>query len=193
MTKKLLNCWSDFLKKEVCNMRKNAFFEFVTFRWKQMVILSLFVIGFSSIVAAETTLIIATDEYPPYVSERPEESFLTELLQEAAKEMGVTFVFKFMPWKRCEIALEELKAWGAIPYVPTPEREKIYYFSDKLYHRQSMFFSYSPDGKHKQIPYSELTDLKGYKIGGVRGYYYEQPFHEAGLNVAASNGFCGFI
>lgn len=151
--------------------------------WRLLLILIVSVIGFSSKVSAETTLVIATGELPPYVSENRNESFLTEILNEVAREMGVKFVFKFMPWKRCEAAVEKLEAWGAIPYVRTPEREKKYYFSEKLFDRQGKFFFYSPGGIHKQIPYAGLSDLKGYIIGGVRGYYYEQPLLEAGLHV----------
>lgn len=151
--------------------------------WRLLLILIVCVIGFSSKVSAETTLVIATGELPPYVSENKNESFLTEVLDEVAREMGVKFVFKFMPWKRCELALENQDAWGAVPYVQTPERGKKFYFSDKLFNRQAKFFSYSPDGKRKQIPYAGLSDLKGYVIGGVRGYYYEQPLLQAGLQV----------
>ena len=151
--------------------------------WKHVVVLSVCVFGMLSTGAAETTLIIATGEYPPYISERKDESFLTDVFESVGKEMGVTFVFKFMPWKRCELALEELTAWGAIPYAPTPEREQKFYYSDPLYFRQSVFFAHSVDEKKPQIPYATLTDLKGYRIGGVLGYYYEQPFREAGLKV----------
>ena len=138
--------------------------------WRLFFILCACVTGFASKVSAETTLIIATGELPPYVSENRKESFLTEVLHEVAREMDVTFVFKFMPWKRCESAVEKLEAWGAIPYVRTPEREKKFYFSEKLFIRQAKFFFYSPGGTHKQIPYAGLSDLKGYIIGGVRGY-----------------------
>jgi polar amino acid transport system substrate-binding protein len=140
------------------------------------------VFGFSSKGSAQTTLIIATGEHAPHVSENPKDSILTEIFDEVAHEMGVKFVFKFMPWKRCELSVEKLEAWGAIPYVSTPEREKKFYFSDKLYDNQSKFFFYS-GGPHKEIPYAELTDLKGYRIGAVRGYYYEKEFLDAGLNV----------
>lgn len=151
--------------------------------WRLFFILIVSVIGLSSKVSAETTLVIATGELPPYVSENRKESFLTEVLDEVAREMGVKFEFKYMPWKRCELALENQDAWGAVPYVLTPERGKKYYFSEKLFNRQAKFFSYSPDGKRKQIPYDRLSDLKGYVIGGVRGYYYEQPLLQAGLQV----------
>jgi len=151
--------------------------------FRLFLILWVCVIGFSAKGLAETTLVIATGELPPYVSEIKNESFLTEVLHEVGREMGVNFVFKFMPWKRCELALESHEAWGAVPYVQIPERDKKYYFSEKLLNRQSKFFYYSPDGKQKQIPYAELSDLKGYIIGGVRGYYYEQTLLQAGLHV----------
>lgn len=149
--------------------------------WKQFLILSVCLLGCASTGMAETTLIIATGELPPYVSERPEESFLTDLFQEVAKEMGVTVTFQFLPWKRCEAYVEDLKVWAAIPYVPTPEREKKFDFSKPLYLKETKFFYYSPDGKPKHIPYAELSDLKHYRIGGVRGYFYEPMFREAGI------------
>jgi polar amino acid transport system substrate-binding protein len=151
--------------------------------WKYVLVISVCMLGMSSKSNAETTLIIATGEYPPFISERPEESFLTNIFHEIAKEMGVAFRFTFMPWKRCELAVEELEVWGAIPYARTPERDKKYYFSDYLYIGQTLFFGYSPDGRKKQVSYRELNDLKDYRIGGVIGYYYEPWFREAGLNV----------
>jgi polar amino acid transport system substrate-binding protein len=151
--------------------------------WRQRLILCVCVIGFSSKGWAETTLIIATGELPPYVSTNPKESVMTEVLNAVAHEMGVTFVFRFMPWKRCESALVKLEAWGAIPYVFTLEREKKYYYSDKLFNREGKIFYYSQKGTPKQIPFAGLSDLKGYTIGGVIGYYYEQSLLEAKLRV----------
>ena len=132
---------------------------------------------------AGTELVIATGELPPFVSEQPGKSCLTEIFRAVAQEMGVTFVFKFMPWKRCELAVEEGKAWGMMPYIRTPEREKKFLFSERLFTRQAKLFYYSPDGKSRTIPYTELKDLKRYKIGGVRGYYYEKLFRDAGIEL----------
>lgn len=150
---------------------------------RSLILLIATVIGYSSQGLAEPTLVIATGELPPYVSKNRNESVITEVLQEVAREMGVKFVFRFMPWKRCEAAVEKQEAWGAIPYVLTSEREKKFFFSDKLFNRQGKFFYYSPNGTQKDIPYAELSDLKGYIIGGVSGYYYEKTLREAGLRV----------
>jgi polar amino acid transport system substrate-binding protein len=146
-------------------------------------ILSVALVGFSSMAAAEPTLVIATGEEPPTVSENPKESFFTEVMREVGREMGVTFEFKFMPWKRCEYSLEQNDAWGAVPYVATPERREKFFFSDKLFNKKAKFFYYSADGTEKNIPFAELSDLKGYRIGAVIGYYYERGFIDAGLNV----------
>lgn len=164
-------------------MKICVFSEFVMYRWKQILILCLCLIGFSSNVFAETKLIIVTGEIPPLISRQPENSFLTEIFQAVEKEMGVSFVFKFLPWKRCELHIKKLKAWGAIPYVRTPEREKTYDFSERLFETGSKLFGYTSERKMKNISYTELSELKKYKIGGVRGYWYEKMFNDAGIKL----------
>ncbi len=139
---------------------------------------------FASVASADSkVLIIATSELPPYVSATPEDSFLTELLPEVAKEMGVTFEFRFMPWPRCERAVEDHQVWATMPYVPTPEREQKFLFSLPLYAKQTLLFYYSPTDQGYPRSYERLDELKRYKIGGVRSYYYVALFNEAGLNL----------
>lgn len=152
-------------------------------RLKLFYLIGICLFGFISTGAAETKLIIATGELPPYVSKQPENSFLTDLFREIANEMDVRFEFKFFPWKRCEINVEILNAWAAIPYVPTIERSQKFYFSEPLYTKQTKFFYYSPDKKKKNISYESLADLKNYRIGGVMGYFYHKMFIDAGITL----------
>jgi len=137
---------------------------------------------------AQEELIIATGKFPPFISKNKSDSYLTEVLHAVAKEMGVKFKFRLMPWKRVDLSVENMTAWGAIPAVRTAKREKIFDFSDTLYTAKIKFFYYSPDGGKKNIKYSGLysglKDLKKYRIGGVRGYYYEQAFRDAGLKLS---------
>lgn len=149
---------------------------------RQLLFTGLAVRGSIAHAQAES-LVIATGELPPLVSEQPAFSFLGSLFPEIGKLMGVRFEFRFMPWKRCELAVERHEAWAAIPYVPTPERELKFSFSDRLYLKQTKFFAYHPDGQTRIIPFETLSNLKGLRIGGVRGYFYEQMFMEAGLQV----------
>lgn len=146
-------------------------------------IIWLSIAGCLSRELADTVLILATNDLPPFVSRKPGESFLTEILDEVALEMNVRFVYKFMPWKRCEFAIQENKTWGMFPVSPTAGRVQKYDFSEPFYFSQSKFYYYSSSGKLKRIHYNKLSDLKGYRIGGVKGYYYEKEFREAGLNV----------
>jgi polar amino acid transport system substrate-binding protein len=164
-------------------MKKRNFSETLMLRLKQIVFLYLCVIGISSTVFAETTLMIATGELPPITSEQPDNSLLTDVFQALGNEMGVKFVFQFLPWKRCELYVEELKVWGAIPYVRTPAREQKFNFSESIYKNATKLFGYSAEGMMKSIFYNRLGELKNYKIGGVRGYWYEKRFHDAGIKL----------
>ena len=104
-----------------------------------------------------------------FLSEKKKESYLTEVLREVAREMGVTFRIDFLPWKRCELMVEKGHAWAAVPYVRTPEREEKFYFSDRLYAVAVKLFYYGLDLEKIQFDYCGPGDLKGYSVGGVIG------------------------
>lgn len=133
--------------------------------------------------AAPPVLLIATNDAPPYISADRQNSFLTDLLDQIAKKMGVSFELRFMPWPRCELAVDELQVWATMPYVPTPERESRFLFSQPLFTTQTLLFHYTADGKQVPRTFQALSELKPYKMGGVRGYYYENLFAQAGLSL----------
>lgn len=129
-------------------------------------------------------VIIGTSEFPPFISRTDSHNnYLTEVLDAVAAEMGVTFKIEFLPWKRSLHYVEEGKIWGAFPFVITPEREKIYTFSDPLYNVDVKFFYYSPDSTAPAIHYDTYSDLKPYRIGGIIGYYYVDALRKAGLDL----------
>lgn len=131
--------------------------------------------------AAPPVLVIATNEAPPYISENPQDSFLTDLLEQVGREMGVTFKFRFMPWPRCELAVDELQVWATMPYVQTPERNSKFLFSQSLFAKQTLLFYYNPNGAYFPKNFQRLSELAPYRLGGVRSYYYEALFAQAGL------------
>lgn len=137
--------------------------------------------------ASTPVLVIATSELPPYVSANPQDSFLTDLLPQVADEMGVRFEFRFMPWPRCERAVDDQQVWATMPYVPTPERNKKFLFSAPLYAKRTVLFYYSNNGGAFPHTFQDLSELKGLNIGGVRGYYYEEMFAQAGLQLDLAN------
>lgn len=128
-------------------------------------------------------LVIAAGELPPYSSARKEDNFLGALFDEIGPLMGVRFEFRYLPWLRCEAAVDTLEAWGAVPYVPNTERERKYRFSAPLYAKQTRFFYYRAPGQPPPRATGELAELKRYRIGGVRGYFYEQLLRDAGIQM----------
>lgn len=146
-------------------------------------LLCLVLLKVSAAQAAPPVLVIATSELPPYVSAEPQNSFLTTLLPEVAKEMGVVFEFRFMPWPRCEIAVDTLQVWATMPYVPSSEREQKFLFSEPLYSKRTMLFHYDNGGPSPARTFTSLSELHPYKLGGVRGYYYQSLFAQAGLEL----------
>lgn len=138
-------------------------------------------------LAATPVLVIATSELPPYVSAKAQDSFLTDLLPLVGRQMGVRFEFRFMPWPRCERAVEDQQVWATMPYVPTPERDKKFLFSAPLYAKRTVLFYYSDNAGAFPKTFQNLDELKGLRIGGVRGYYYEAMFTKAGLQLDLAN------
>ncbi|OSQ39811.1 substrate-binding periplasmic protein [Thalassospira mesophila] len=132
---------------------------------------------------AQPSLVIATNDYPPYATSSTDQNFLADLFAEIGTQMGVRFEFHYLPWKRCEQEVADATAWGTIPYRKTASREKAFLFSDPIYLADSHFFAYSANGTKPPITYEKLSDLQPYKIGGIQGYYYEPWFEKAGLDV----------
>ena len=147
--------------------------------------ISLFLM--TAVSQARQTLVIATNDYPPYITADKSSYFLGDLFAEIGARINIDFEFHFYPWKRGEQAVEDGNAWGTIPYRKTEAREKNYLFSDALYLADSHFFAYSADGSKPRIKFDDLTDLRPYRIGGIQGYYYEPWFEKAGLDVQYSH------
>ena len=64
----------------------------------------------------------------------------------------------------------------------TAARGKHFDFSDPVIGYSTRFF-YMKDAHPDGFDWKELADFKPYKIGGVRGYWYEDAFVAAELNV----------
>ena len=145
------------------------------------------VFGFALVIflisahASAGTVTLVTGEWVPYTSEKMEGyGFITEIVSEVFKEMGVGTVYKFYPWRRCYHLVKSGKVWGAFPYSYTEERAKEVLFSNSVGKSKTIFFYY---GDKKDYKYESLDDLKSFKIGGIVGYFYEENLKKAGLQV----------
>jgi polar amino acid transport system substrate-binding protein len=128
-------------------------------------------------------IILTTGDWPPYVFEDADDPGpIAAIVNAAFKEVGVTTTVVFYPWKRAEDEVRQGNAFAAFPYAVSPERQKEFDFSDPLYTVKGKFFynkKYNPNG----LTFEKLEDLRGYKVGGLLGSWYQEAFEEAGLQV----------
>jgi len=128
-------------------------------------------------------IVLATGEWSPYTSASLEEfGVFTKIVSAVFKELGLQPVYKFMPWKRAEKMVEMGEVFAAFPYVVTEERQKKFDYSERVAFSTGRLFYYQKRFSEK-IPFRTLKDLKPYKVGGVRGYWYESIFKKAQLDT----------
>ena len=127
---------------------------------------------------------LATGEWVPITSAAMDGyGEFTRSVTTVLKEMGIEPKYHFYPWRRCFDAVVKGRAWAAFPYSYTQEREKKVWYSDPLSCSKTVFFYYDGGKAPKRFIFSNLEDLKPYRVGGVTGYFYEEAFKDAGLNV----------
>ena len=125
---------------------------------------------------------IMTGEWFPYVSKNMVgHGFAAEVVSYAFLLGGIETEFEFAPWERCEALVKSGEAFATFPHKQTKEREKFAFFSDPIAASKSViFFQKKQFGK---FDFKNIKDLKKYKIGGVKGYYYVPLFEKAGIPV----------
>jgi polar amino acid transport system substrate-binding protein len=125
----------------------------------------------------------AIGEWPPYTSEQlPEYGLMTKIATAVIRDMKATPVYSFQPWVRCEEQVKAGKAFATFPYAITRKRKREFDFSDPMLVSSNMLFYNTRVIKHP-FPVNDLEDLKSFRIGGVRGYYYTESFEMAGLHL----------
>ncbi len=124
-------------------------------------------------------IVIATGEYPPWISQSLKHGgYVSHIVSEAFKREGYTAKFRYYPWAR---AYETAKKGGDI-YVSSfwfnlEERATHFYYSDPVMVEKTVFFHL----KSLQVKnWTTLADLKNYTIGVTRGYTYTKEFWNMG-------------
>ena len=129
-------------------------------------------------------VLLTTSEYLPYTTEHAENyGFCTEIVSAVIKNMDMNPVYKFYPWRRGQLNVREGNVRATFPYSKNAEREREYWFSAQPLFVGRVSFFCCKDCLSENLRWNTLEDLKQYKIGGVRGYWYESDFAKAGLAV----------
>jgi polar amino acid transport system substrate-binding protein len=130
--------------------------------------------------ASDSEMIVVCDEWPPYqiVEEGGTLSgFSTKVVRAAFKRMGVTVKsLKAYPWKRAIHMIETDTADALFSANFSDERAVFaHYPEETIVASPWVVWSRAEDN----LQYRGLSDLKGKKVGVVRGYSYTPEFWEA--------------
>jgi len=138
----------------------------------------------NQLALAAEKIVVATGEWIPYTGKSMEnKGFVSEIITNVLKSMNMETEIKFYPWRRCYQNVLLDKVWAAYPYSFTEERASEVAFSDDVAFSTTKFFYCAKSEQKPTFIYNKLTDLRQYKLGGVIGYYYEEQFKKAELNV----------
>ncbi len=134
----------------------------------------------------EPPLVLLSGEWQPYVGERlVDQGFITELVKAVFEKMERKVSVKWLPWVRGEQAVLKGEYFATFPYANSAERDPLFLFSDPLFYTQTVFFYNTKFNRN--IKFEQWSDLKGYRIGGVRGYGYVPSIQKRGLNLHLVN------
>ncbi|CAM3362109.1 ABC transporter substrate-binding protein [Shewanella violacea] len=128
------------------------------------------------------TVVFVTSAYAPYVinTDGLATGLFPDIVTAAFVEMGYKVKFKFQPWQRGEKSVRSGTAFATFPYLKNPARESEFDFSEPVLFFYPKFF-YNIETFPHGFEWQTLADFKPYRVGGVRGYWYENSFKQAGI------------
>jgi len=130
----------------------------------------LFCLYFScGALAADPVVLMASLEWPPYVSERlPGQGSISQRVRMALAHEGYQVQIRFLPWKRAVAMIQNSTSYiGFFPEYASPQRQREFYCSDPISQAPLAFIQ---DARLPSIDWLRLEDLAGYRIGTVAGY-----------------------
>lgn len=100
---------------------------------------------------AEPLSLVTGENYAPFTgSDLPGGGMLTQIVQAAFAQQGISTELVWLPWKRGYLAVTQGKYAATFPYVHTPEREQEFFYSEPMYTFNQRLYSragevYEPD------------------------------------------------
>ncbi|MDM8566389.1 transporter substrate-binding domain-containing protein [Candidatus Halobeggiatoa sp. HSG11] len=130
----------------------------------------------ASCFAAGKRFTFITVDFPPYYgSELPDNGWVSEVVKTALELQKYEVEFKFSSWTDALEYTGEGDYDALLGAYRTAERAKNYFFSAPIGQVRTGFFKKKDSG----ISFTELPELKSYKIGVVQGYATSKKFDAA--------------
>lgn len=142
------------------------------FQCSLVILLTIF-FSWSASSAAQTSLKIATEEWPPYVYNQDGKiaGYSVEILNEVFAEMGITATYDQYPWKRAIKLVFEGIADALFHASPNEERRQYCYYPEE-YLAQSRYVFFIRKEDARRLKFDSFDDLLGHKVGITQGYSY---------------------
>lgn len=132
--------------------------------------------------AEPRSVILACNDFPPLKIEHPGADGLrgadVEAIAEIGRRAGLHLIPSFMPWKRGYAEASNGTLDGLCSCSYREDRAPIFHFSEAIGETSIGVFS-RPHGD--QAPIADLDDLRGHRIGVVKGYNLEAELADAAL------------
>jgi len=145
------------------------------------IFLILVILGCSlNVSAGEKEIIrLSNGEWPPWLSgDLPDYGIASHIITEAFAVEGIIVEYGFFPWARAK-QLAAKGIWdGTVVWSRTAEREREFYYSDKIIEVAHVFFHL----KSYRFNWQSIADLKGIPIGATLSYNYGDEFAKAEKN-----------
>jgi polar amino acid transport system substrate-binding protein len=130
----------------------------------------------TTLLASEKQITVAATLWPPYMGPRLiGKGFLPEILAESFRQVGHTVDVEFLPWAEALNNAKNGEKDILCGVYYTSEREEFLAYSPPIAEAQDVLFM----KKGRNITYQQLTDLKPYKIGVLRGAAHGKEFDAA--------------
>ena len=135
-------------------------------------------------IAASEQITIATEEYPPYCSERLHEQGIDcYIVRQAFKRANIDVTFKFFPGARSYEMAETGQVVATLPWAKRKEREQHFIYSDAIIAVQPEHYFILKDKKDEWSKnLSDIQNIKGKRIGAIIGHNYGSVFQTAEKN-----------
>jgi len=131
--------------------------------------------------AGDKVLPIGASQWPPFEFTSPEGKTVgsdTEIIEQVLKRLGYTPNMQLQPWKRVEVYGAKGEFAAIYSVIKTPEREKLFIYSDPISSSKTVFFKRKSDA----INWQSYDQLKTRRLAVGGGYAYPPDFVAAMKN-----------
>ena len=124
---------------------------------------------------------IATEEYPPYTSERLKHFGIDDhIVSEAFRNEGIEVVYQFYPGARSFEFAKNGEVDGTIPWAKREDRDQFFHYSDpviqvdreQFFYRKGLRFDWNP-------VHRDYSQINGKRFAAIISYNYGKNFQKA--------------